>query len=112
MSHVNLEELQKNLQKTLNKYAAVFEIPVITKDGEQDHILIETIEINDAKEYGLVMKCQRVPFNKEESESPYIACTFSKYDPDFSLNENIQAMYDQLLEDINKSDFFKLNSGE
>jgi len=80
----------------------IFEIEVIDKNNEQDWIVCD-IEEKDNK-----LVAFRVGLTKKEENSKFVAKSEIDIDPDFSLDEHLQGLYDQVIEDICNSELFDL----
>ena len=95
------------LQKELNKLQIiqVFEFEVTDLRTKKDDWLMIYFTLDDDK-----FNMQRVPFNQKEEDSPNIAITSIDIDSDWSLDNAIEAGYFALLEEINKSDWYKLKN--
>ena len=81
----------------------MFEIPVTDiRTQEQDYIIFD-ISIQDSK-----FIAQHIPLNKEQVLSDKIAFCSVDIDSFFSLDENLQELYDKCIEAINNSSFYEL----
>ena len=83
----------------------IFEIPVINLHNKESDFIIFDITINSENS---TFEAQRIAFNTEEENSIKIAFTSSYIDADFSIDENLQDLYESCTEDICNSDFFEL----
>ena len=86
----------------LNKIKC-FEIPVFDKRTEENTYIVFDISINEGK-----FIAQHEATTKEEQESNKIAFCSTDIDIDFSLDENLQGLYDECIEKVVSSDFFEL----
>jgi hypothetical protein len=85
----------------------IFEIEVIDKrTGKQDWLTFD-VELREGK-----FRSQHEPLSQKQVDSPYIASTWTDIDPDFSLDENLQAHYDDCQQAIIDSEFYSLYSEE
>lgn len=81
----------------------MFEIPVMNKKtGEKDHVIFN-ISIISCK-----LDATHESFSDEQSKSNKIAREFIYIDPDFSLDENLQELYDTCIQAIINSEYFDL----
>lgn len=85
----------------------VFEFEVIDRrTGEKDYVTFD-ISIKDG-----CFVSQHEPLNSEQAESKSIASVQTEIDPGFSLDENLQAHYDDCQQAIIDSEFYSLYSEE
>ncbi len=93
------------LQKELNKLdiIQVFEFEVTDLRTKKDDWLMVYFTLDNNK-----FNMQRIAFNQKEEESPNIAITSIDIDPDWNLDNAIEQGYFALLEEINKSEWYKL----
>jgi hypothetical protein len=81
----------------------VFEVAVTDRrDGSRDYLTFD-IDIVDNQ-----FVAQHEPLNKEQRDSEFVAAVKIAVDPDFSLDENLQELYDLCIDAINSSEFFTL----
>lgn len=100
----NLNEIHP-LQKQLNESGLIpcFEIEVIDKrTNEKDYINYD-IEVKENK-----LIAYRIGLTEEEEKSDKIAFDSIDIDMDFSFDENFQNLYDEIINSIIDSEFFKL----
>ena len=96
------------MEKIINQFdklekLKIFEIPVINKiTCEQEHIMF-SISIHDSN-----LIAQHQALTIQELESKKIATKAILIDPDFSLDENLESLYEECLNAILLSDFFEL----
>ena len=90
--------------KAVDKFK-LFEIPVINKQtSEKDYILFD-LELQEDKKQ---LIASHESLTKEQTQSKYIAYVFISVDPEFTLDENLQELYDECLAAILQSDYFNL----
>lgn len=83
----------------------IFEIEVIDdRTNEKDYIIFD-ITMN--KGY---LIASHVALTTAEEESIYIASKAIDIDDSFTLDENLQELYEVCIESITNSDFYKLNN--
>ena len=82
----------------------IFEIPVIdTRTKEKEFILCSI----DADKYHLF--CTHIGINKAEENSEFVSRTSIIFDLDvFSIDENLQELYSEVVEKICNSDIYTL----
>jgi len=81
----------------------IFEFEVIDRrTGKRDWLTFD-LEMREGK-----FRSQHEPLNAKQVESEYIANTWTVVDPDFSLDENLQAHYDDCQQAIIDSEFYSL----
>jgi hypothetical protein len=94
-----LQEIKKQFEDC-NKIKC-FEIDVIDKrTGEDDYIFFD-IEI-----YKNSFRVSFVPLTKKQEKSKKIACIKFKIDDFYSLDENLENLYEQCTQAIYESDFY------
>jgi hypothetical protein len=85
----------------------VFELQVIDRrTGEKAWVTF------DVSLKGDCFVSQHEPLNSEQAASKFIASVQTDIDPDFSLDENLQAHYDECQQAIINSEFYSLYSEE
>lgn len=82
----------------------VFEIPVIDKRTNEREYIVFDISIVKTK-----FVAQHEGLTERECKSKKIAFKSITIDPDFSLDENLQKLYDECINAILQSDFFELS---
>lgn len=82
----------------------MFEIAVTDLRTQTDEYIIFDISIQDNK-----FIAQHVPFNKKEELSDKIAFCSVDIDMFFSLDENLQELYDECIQSIIDSSFYELS---
>lgn len=103
--YFELEE-EGRFEKIAEEWAAcdkikIFEFAVIDKrTGEKSHITFD-INIKD----GLFI-AQHEPLNDAQAKSGFVASVRCGIDPDFTLDENLQELYDACQNAIAESEFF------
>ena len=81
----------------------VFEVEVTDQDGQADYIICE-ISVR-----GNQLIAQREAVSKKEENSAYIANSSIDIDAEvFSLDEHLQALYDEIWHDIECGDLYDL----
>lgn len=96
-----MENLQKEWDNvTLSK---IFEIKVLNKRTDKIEYITFDIEMHNGK-----FIAQHESMNKEQQDSPKIAFTQIKIDPDFSLDSNLEELYSACIDTIIGSEFFEL----
>ena len=95
----------KNLKKQFNEISLmkIFEIEVLNKNGETDHIIFDI----SLKKNSLI--AQHEALTRREERSKKIAFKKLALDNSFSLDEHLQELHEICTEAIMESDFFKLN---
>lgn len=79
----------------------IFEIKVVDRrDGTKNYIIFD-IEIA-----GNQFVAQHESLNSEQAASSLIASVKRDIDPDFSLDENLQELYDDCIDAIDRSEYF------
>lgn len=97
----NLAEFKKEWDKV--QLIKIFEVPVtVKKTGEEDYIIFD-ISIEEDQ-----FIASHVGLTEEEEESNMIAFKSIDIDPDFSLDENLQELYDECIQALLRSDFYEL----
>ena len=96
-------KIQKELDKL--EIIQVFEFEVTDLRTKEEDWLMIYFTLDDDK-----FNMQRVAFNQKEEDSPNIAITSIDIDPDWSLDNVIEQGYFALLEEINKSEWYKLKN--
>ena len=81
----------------------IFEIAVVDKRTQEQEYIIFDISIQDNK-----FIAQHVALNQEQEDSDKIAFCSVNIDMFFSLDENLQELYDECIEAINNSSFYEL----
>lgn len=81
----------------------LFEIAVVDKRTQTDEYIIFDISIQENK-----VIAQHVALNKKEEISDKIAFCSVNIDMFFSLDENLQELYDECIDAINNSTFYEL----
>lgn len=89
--------------ESMNKLP-LFEIAVVDKRTQTDEYIIFNISIQEGK-----FKAHHEPLNKEEELSDKIAFCSIDIDMFFSLDENLQELYDECINAIIWSDFYELS---
>lgn len=85
----------------------IFEFEVIDRrTGGKDWV---TFDISIKEGYFV---SQHEPLNNKQAASKFIASVQTEIDPDFSLDENLQAHYDDCQRAIIESEFYSLYSEE
>ena len=82
----------------------LFEIEVTRKDNNETDYIIFDIQI-----IGNKLVAQHFALNKKEDRSKKIAFKSIKIDPDFSLDHNLQELFDECQTAIIDSEYFILN---
>src|SRR5574343_1048919 len=100
----NLNEIHP-LQKQLNESGLIpcFEIEVIDKKTNEKDYINYDIEVKENK-----LIAYRIGLTEEEEKSDKIAFDSIDIDMDFSFDENFQNLYDEIINSIIDSEFFKL----
>lgn len=80
----------------------MFEIEVINQNNEQDYIIFD-IEL-----HGCTFVAYHVGLTEKQEKSKKVACQKWVCDVDFSIDENLQALYDVCIGAIISSTYFKL----
>lgn len=83
----------------------VFEFEVFNRVTREKEWVMFDIELD--AETGQ-FKASHEALNQAEKDSEYIAYVVTDIDPDFSLDENLQELYDACTDAIERSEFFKL----
>ena len=81
----------------------LFEIPVTDKRTNESDYIIFDIEIEDNK-----FIAQHVALNQKESDSKFVATIAIDLDYDFSIDRNLEELYDACITEIIDSEFYKL----
>ena len=81
----------------------VFEIPVIDRRTDERKYILFNLELE-----GGYLYAYHEPLNTEEQNSDKIAYENSNIDSDYSLDENIQELYEKCIHYILISEFFTL----
>lgn len=81
----------------------LFEIPVVDTRTQRATYIIFDIELK-----GDTFVASHESLNKQQEESKFISAVTLQVDPDFSLDENLQSLYDACIDAILSSDFFTL----
>lgn len=81
----------------------IFEIEVKDLRTNKKDIIIFNISID-----GTNFRAERIGLNQQEEESKKISFSSIEIDTDFSIDENLQALFDECQTAILISDFFKL----
>lgn len=85
----------------------IFESEVIDRrTGEKAWVTFD-ISIKDS-----YLVSQHEPLNSEQAASKFISSVLTEIDPDFSLDENLQAHYDDCQQAIIDSEFYSLYGEE
>jgi hypothetical protein len=96
-----IESLTEEFENII--FIKVFEIEVERKsDLTKDHVLFH-ISIEDDR-----LIAQHEALNKEQEESDKIPHVVSDINPTFSLDENLQCLYDECMDAIFDSEYFSL----
>lgn len=82
----------------------LFEIAVTDLRTQTDEYIIFNISIQDGK-----FIAQHVALNEAQQQSNKIAFCSVNIDMFFSLDENLQELYDECIEAINNSSFYELS---
>lgn len=98
-SHKTIREQFESMNKL-----PMFEIAVTDLRTQTDEYIIFDISIQDNK-----FIAQHVPFNKKEELSDKIAFCSVDIDMFFSLDENLQELYDECIQSIIDSSFYELS---
>ncbi len=83
----------------------VFEFKVFNRVTREKEWITFDIELDTENNQ---FKAGHEALNQAEKDSEYIAYVTSAIDPDFSLDENLQELYDACTDAIELSEFFKL----
>ena len=81
----------------------IFEIPVTNKRNYSKDYVTFNIEI-----IGGQFVAQHEPLNQAQRESKFIASVKVAIDPDFSLDENLQELYNACKTALSESEFYEL----
>lgn len=85
----------------------IFEIEVINKETKgTDYIIFDIFVLNS------FFIAQHIALTKREEKSKKIAFKRIKIDPDFSITENLQELYEECYYAISNSDFFEFPEEE
>jgi hypothetical protein len=83
----------------------VFEVPVIDKRTNEQEYIIFSISIE-----GSHFVASHVALTEKQQKSRKIAYVKERIDTDFSLNENLQCLYDSCINAILGSDFYEFSN--
>jgi hypothetical protein len=81
----------------------IFEIEVIDKRTNQNEFIIFDISIDNGK-----FRAEHIALNKEQEQSNKIAFTSVDIDSYFSLDENLQELFDECTQNVIDSEFYEL----
>ncbi len=96
-----LEELTKEFYNC--DKITMFEEKVLDKRTQEDEYVTFNVGI-----VGRYLCATHVALNQEEEDSPLIANKSIKIDVDFSLDENLQTLYEVCIEALFNSEFYDL----
>jgi hypothetical protein len=102
--------MKTSAMKTIkNQWAQVeslklFEIEVTNKETKEQGWIIFDVDIQ-----GEYFVAQHEALNTEQEKSTKIAFCKVVIDPDFSLDMNLQELYNECIEAINESEFYQLS---
>ena len=96
----NIEKLKSELENS--NLLPMFEIEVMDKHKEIEFVTC------DIKIENNMLVCQRDAVNTKEEDSKFIAKSEVEIDEDFTLDENLQELYDEVINDIIEGDLFDL----
>jgi len=80
----------------------MFEIEVLNNDNEKEYIICKIKLLNNK------LIAERNPVSTEEEYSDNIATTEIEIDEFFTLDENLNMLYDKIIEDINNGDLYEI----
>lgn len=87
----------------------LFEVPVIDKRTNEATFIIFDIELKPEEN---AFVAQHEALSKAQADSKYIVCVKTMIDTSFSLNENLQALHDECMSEIEQSEYFMLPTEE
>lgn len=98
-SHKTIREQFESMNKL-----PLFEIAVVDKRTQTDEYIIFNISLEGSK-----FIAQHIALNQEQEDSDKIAYCSVKIDSFFTLDENLQELYDECINAIICSDFYELS---
>ncbi len=87
------------------KKIKIFEVSVTDKRTNEKDWIVFSIEID-----GNNFKATHIGLTEEQEKSDKVAFTVSEIDEYFTLDENLQVLYDNCIQSIIDSDFYELTN--
>ena len=85
------------------KLLHIFEIAIIDKRNGEPDFIIFNIKISED-----TFKAEHIPLTQIEEDSEYVAFKSINIDTDFSLDRNLEELYQECIQGILDSDFYTL----
>jgi len=84
----------------------VFEIEVVDKRTNERDIILFDIDIDSKVDGTPLFRAEHVALSKAEEDSPLVAFCYSEIDENFSLDQNLQELYDVCFNAICDSEYY------